>query len=118
MALLSAIFLLASLRTNICFVIIFLTLALQFGLLAGGYWSLSSSSTAIEGAKLVAVAGSFSFMSCLAGWYIFAVQVLASVDFPISLPVGDLSQIFKGGADRITNHMSGKETYSSRGEPV
>ena len=27
------------------------------------------------------------FEKCIAGWYIFAAQVLAAVDFPLSLPV-------------------------------
>lgn len=29
-------------------------------------------------------------------WYLLAVQLLEAVDFPITLPVGDLSKIIKG----------------------
>ena len=34
------------------------------------------------------------------GWYIFTSQMLLSVDFPFELPVGDLSTVVKGKADR------------------
>jgi hypothetical protein len=35
----------------------------------------------------------------LSGWYIIAAQLLAAVDFPIQLPVGDLSTIIKGASE-------------------
>ena len=61
--------------------------------------------------------GAFGFMACIAGWYvnykisknaaahmvhrwIFFAQMLASVDFPFQLPVGDISHIIKGGSTR------------------
>lgn len=34
------------------------------------------------------------------GWYFFAFLMLAAVDFPIVLPVGDLSQGIRGYSDR------------------
>jgi uncharacterized protein len=34
------------------------------------------------------------------GWYIFTVQILAAVDFPISLPIGDLSTVVKGASEK------------------
>jgi uncharacterized protein len=46
MAVLSFVFLICSLRTNICFFIIFLTLSLVFGLLTGAYWALAANYTA------------------------------------------------------------------------
>ena len=36
----------------------------------------------------------------MAGWWIFVAIVLASVDFPLTLPVGDLSTLFKGASER------------------
>lgn len=36
----------------------------------------------------------------MAGWYIFLALLLASVDFPIQIPVGDLSTIIKGKSDK------------------
>ncbi len=33
--------------------------------------------------------------------WIFLAQMLASVDFPFQLPVGDISHVIKGGSDRV-----------------
>lgn len=33
-------------------------------------------------------------------WYLLAVQLLEAVDFPLTLPVGDLSKIIKGKSER------------------
>ena len=41
-----------------------------------------------------------AFAVCLLGWYLFLVQLLVAVDFPIALPVGDLSQLIKGGSEK------------------
>ena len=41
-----------------------------------------------------------AFVICLLGWYLFTVFVLAAVDFPLELPVGDLSGYVKGASDR------------------
>lgn len=40
------------------------------------------------------------FALSLVGWYEFTSLVLDSVDFPIALPLGDLSQVIKGRADK------------------
>ncbi len=37
----------------------------------------------------------------MAGWWIFFAQMLASVDFPFQIPVGDISHIIKGASTRI-----------------
>jgi len=36
----------------------------------------------------------------MAGWWIFLAIMLASLDFPLSLPVGDLSHIIKGASEK------------------
>ena len=33
-------------------------------------------------------------------WYVLLVQLLDAVDFPITLPVGDLSKIIKGKSEK------------------
>ena len=43
----------------------------------------------------------FAFVGGLFVWYLFTSLVWAGVDFPISLPVGDLSHIVKGKSDRL-----------------
>ncbi len=49
MGLLCLIYLIASLRTNIVFVIIFATLVVAFGLLAGAYWHLAQGNATLGG---------------------------------------------------------------------
>ena len=44
--------------------------------------------------------GAFTFVTSLAGWWIFFAIMLASLDFPFSLPVGDLSHIVKGASEK------------------
>lgn len=54
MGLLCFIYLIAALRTNIIFVVIFATLVTAFCLLAGAYWQLAEGNTGLGG-KLVIV---------------------------------------------------------------
>ena len=42
-------------------------------------------------------------------WYLLLVQLLEAVDFPITLPVGDLSQIIKGKSERAAQEKKRKE---------
>lgn len=93
------VYLVCSLRTNIAFVIIFFTLVLAFGLLTGTYFYNAQGKTALAGRLLVA-AGACAFVTCVSGWWIFLGLMLAAVDFPIQLPVGDLSRFIKGASDR------------------
>lgn len=84
------IFLVVALRTNVVFVEIFFTLALAFFCLAGAYFKLAlgDPSTALT---LLKAGGACGFCTSIGGWYLFIVQMLATVDYPFSLPVGDLS---------------------------
>lgn len=43
--------------------------------------------------------GACGFVTMVIGWYLLLALMLSTVDFPINLPVGDLSTVFKGGAD-------------------
>ena len=40
-------------------------------------------------------------MTCIAGWYIFFAIMLAALDFPFGIPVGDLSTVIMGASVRI-----------------
>ena len=125
MGLLCLVYLVASLRTNIIFVIIFATLVIAFGLLAGAYWQIAQGAAALGG-RLVIVscsrtwndtrivawltifqtAGAFLWVTCVAGWYIFAAQILACVDFPLALPVVSFGMILDGILPRrLTSHL-------------
>lgn len=46
------------------------------------------------------VAGAFNFALCIPVWHIFIAQILDAVDFPFSLPVGDLSTIVLGKSQK------------------
>lgn len=45
-------------------------------------------------------AGASTFVTCWAGWYIFLAMLLAAVDFPIQIPVGDLSTVIRGKSEK------------------
>ena len=52
------------------------------------------------GSHFIKAAGGISFAINIFGWYLFFGILLASVDFPFVLPVGDLSTVIKGASDR------------------
>jgi len=95
MGVLCFVYLICSLRTNIVFAVIFLSLVLAFGCLTGAFWNIAEGNVA-TGQRLVVAGGACAFVTCCMGWYIFASILLASLDFPITLPVGDLSRVIKG----------------------
>jgi succinate-acetate transporter protein len=97
MGVLCFVYMIVSLRTNIIFFLIFLTLVAAFGCLAGFFFSIGNSDPNIT---LQHAAGGLTFVTCLLGWYLFFVQLLAAVDFPLNLPVGDLSRFIKGASER------------------
>jgi len=106
MGVLCFVYLICSLRTNVVFVVIFFTLVPAFGLLAGAYWQnalaigtgdLSHAETAH---RCQVAAGAFTFVTSMAGWWIFLAIMLAALDFPFQLPVGDLSTMIKGASEK------------------
>ena len=97
MGVLCFIYFIIALRTNIVFVLIFILLVPAFGCLAGFFWKAAEGVTATG---LSTTAGALTFVVCLLGWYLFFVQLLAAVDFPLNLPVGDLSRFVKGASER------------------
>jgi succinate-acetate transporter protein len=79
------IYLICSIRTNIAFFIIFLTLVIAFSALAAEYWQVANGNAVLAG-KLQKVAGAFLFVTCASGWWIFLAIMLASLDFPFQIP--------------------------------
>ncbi|EKD15438.1 uncharacterized protein L3040_001810 [Drepanopeziza brunnea f. sp. 'multigermtubi'] len=106
MGVLCFIYLVCALRTNFIFVVMFFTLTLAYPLLAGTYWQLANSiaqadpSKAALAGRLEIAAGACLFVTCVAGWYLLFAIMLATLDFPIQLPVGDLSTMFKGASEK------------------
>ena len=110
MGVLSFVYLVASLRTNVLFFLIFLTLCPMYCCLAASDWHAARGDAAAALA-LQRAGGALAFMSCMVGWYDLLVLVLLAVDFPLNLPVGDLSHIVKGagqtgGGRRLTVKIS------------
>ncbi|KAI4176930.1 MAG: hypothetical protein LQ343_000787 [Gyalolechia ehrenbergii] len=108
MGMICLVFLICSLRTNIVFFVIFFTLVCAFGCLAGAYFNFAlvyenatNAAAATRAGRLVVAGGAFTFMTSLAGWYIFFAIMLASLDFPLQVPVGDLSTMIKGASERV-----------------
>ncbi|OQU94530.1 hypothetical protein CLAIMM_00879 [Cladophialophora immunda] len=99
MALVTFFFLVASLRTNITFVLVFFFIDLAFIMLMATYWTMAEGKTAIAG-KCQKAAGAFVFVFCVFGWYLFFTMILMAVDFPLNLPTGDLSTKIKGASER------------------
>lgn len=105
MGLLCLVYLICSLRTNLIFFLIFFTLIPAFGLLAGAFLNVAQGNAATA-SKCQEAAGAFAFVTCLLGWYIFLAIMLASVDFPFSLPIVDLSGMIKGASEKQkTDHV-------------
>ena len=99
MGVMCLVYLICALRTNVVFVVIFLTLVPAFGCLAGAFWKAAEGNMAAE-QNLVIAAGACAFVTCVMGWWIFLAILLAALDFPIALPVGDLSHIIKGASEK------------------
>ena len=97
MAVLCGVYLIVALRTNIVFVLIFALLVPAFACLAQFFFEIGNG---VVNLTLEHAAGGLTFAVCLLGWYLFLVQLLAAVDFPLNLPVGDLSRFIKGASER------------------
>ncbi|KAF5334868.1 hypothetical protein D9758_014279 [Tetrapyrgos nigripes] len=93
-ALTVAIFCVGALRTNLVFVGIFFTLIFTFAFLAAGYGFVANGNLSYANTMLKA-AGAWAFANVAIAWYLFSALILASVDMPFSLPVGDLSGFLK-----------------------
>lgn len=74
--------------------------------LAASQQRTGNSPKAGRGAKVALArqhaAGGFVFAVCLFGWYLLTAQLLATVDFALTLPVGDLSGMIKGASEKKT----------------
>ncbi|KAI1156391.1 GPR1/FUN34/yaaH family-domain-containing protein [Nemania diffusa] len=92
MTLLCAVFTVASVRTNIVLFLILLLLVPTFGCLSGSFFAVAQNLP--EKAKTIQHVGAGLLLAVsFLGWYLFLALVLLSVEFPIMLPLGDLSTV-------------------------
>ncbi|KAJ5519722.1 hypothetical protein N7463_000175 [Penicillium fimorum] len=88
-------YLICSFRTNFVLVYILFTVVIGVGFIIADYWYLAMKETVLAG-KLQVGGGAILFAACLGGWYLLLSLLLESVDFPLRLPVGDLSSHVPG----------------------
>ncbi|KAB8223735.1 plasma membrane ammonium transporter [Aspergillus novoparasiticus] len=100
LSILTFIYLICSIRTNVCLFMALFLLVITFGLFAAVYFQTALGNAATA-ATLMKVAGGFNFALCLPIWHIFIAQILEAVDFPLSLPVGDLSTTVIGKSQKV-----------------
>lgn len=100
MGLINLYFLICSVRTNVCLFLIFFFLEAALLLLAGTYWLLAEGNDAGAGRVQIA-AGACTFAFCVLGWYVELHLMLLSVDFPINVPMYDLSTVVPGASDLV-----------------
>lgn len=86
---LTIIFLLASMRTNVAFVVLFFALCMAFFGIAAAYFRLASGQ---DPTTIFKIRGAFGFASCISAWYIAASLIFVSASMPFELPLGDLSR--------------------------
>ncbi|GES66280.1 plasma membrane ammonium transporter [Aspergillus terreus] len=96
---LTFVYLICSVRTNICLFAALLLLVITFGCTAGSFFQLALGNEEL-GARLQVVGGAFNFALCIPIWHIFIAQILEAVDFPLTLPVGDLSTVILGRSQK------------------
>lgn len=98
MGLINFYFTICSLRTNVILVIVFFFIELALLLLAGAYWLLAEGRDAVA-ANVQLAAGACTFVFCVFAWYVELHLMLLSVDFPINVPLFDLSTTIPGASD-------------------
>ncbi|RDW68736.1 putative plasma membrane ammonium transporter (Ato3) [Aspergillus mulundensis] len=100
LSLLTFIYLICSIRTNVCLFSALFLLVITFALVAAAFFQMANGAHELA-EKLLVAGGAFNFALCVPVWHIFLTQILEAVDFPISLPVGDLSSVIPGRSQKM-----------------
>lgn len=100
--------LIAALRTNLCLVAVLLCFVITFPCLAASYFAAANGLLALSNTTRV-VGGAFAFIASMVAWYLWFSMILESVDFPLVLPVGDLSHFIKGRSEMSKEKKSERE---------
>ncbi|CEJ90113.1 hypothetical protein VHEMI05917 [[Torrubiella] hemipterigena] len=95
LGMLSLVFLLGSLRTNLVFVMIFVCAILGFSFASAGLFYGAAGNMASSEMFVKATGGAF-FAADMLGWYLLFAIVIAIMELPVpDLPVFDLSNVIK-----------------------
>ncbi|GAB7347860.1 hypothetical protein MBLNU459_g5390t1 [Dothideomycetes sp. NU459] len=92
-------YMIAALRTNICLVAVLFCFVLTFPLLTAAYFYGAAGEAALSANCRIA-GGAFGFIASMIAWYLWFSMILEAVDWPFTLPVGDLSHLIKGKSER------------------
>ncbi|KAK3331201.1 GPR1/FUN34/yaaH family-domain-containing protein [Apodospora peruviana] len=95
--LLSFVFFICSIRTNVCLVVLFLAYTLAFPLLAAAEWTHAQGQMDLSH-RLTVGGGAACFVVSICSWWAMIGGLLESVDFPFTLPMGDLSHVVPGAS--------------------
>jgi len=87
---LCVVYFVASLRTNIPFAIIFLSLIFAFEFISAAYFHTGQGRLSLASQEFK-IGGGFAFVTALSGFYIDICLLLKAVGFPYVPPIGDLS---------------------------
>lgn len=87
-----------ALRVNVLFVIAFGLLTPAFSIFAAAEW-YGAQGEAVKAENYMVAAGAVGFPVAIVGWYLLLVIMLSTVDFPLTLPVGDLSTFIRSGTE-------------------
>ncbi|KAF2171050.1 hypothetical protein M409DRAFT_19023 [Zasmidium cellare ATCC 36951] len=88
-------FFICTFRTNIVFVLLFACIVPGCGCIAGVFYNLALGK-ADQAHNCQVAAGAVLFAANIIGWYLYAALIFPSVDFPLALPLGDLSTVIPG----------------------
>ena len=111
---LSFVFFICSFRTNICLVVLFLAYTLAFPLLAAAEFAHADGDLELAH-RLTVGGGAACLVVSICGWWAMIGGLLESVDFPIRLPMGDLSTIVPSGTGRGMHDVQGEVDVESAG---
>lgn len=86
---------LGALRTNLVFVLIFVSATTGFGFAAAALFYTAEGKTEIATTCLVGTGAGF-FAADMLGWYLFLGMIIETMELPLpSLPVFDLTTVIK-----------------------
>ncbi|KAE8380208.1 GPR1/FUN34/yaaH family-domain-containing protein [Aspergillus bertholletiae] len=100
LTLITMVYTICSIRTNICLFSALFLLIITFSLFSAVHFQVAAGEIALA-ERLQMAAGAFNLALCVPVWHIFLAQMLESVDFPYTVPVGDLSTIIRGRSQKM-----------------
>lgn len=95
LAILSFIFLICSLRTNLFFFLIFVAATMGFSFATAAFWYNAEGNMALGKEFLVATGGCF-WAAAMFGWYLLLAIMIPTMELPIPAPpIVDLSTVIR-----------------------